>query len=299
MKHFDLKQIRFAAMAAASMICAGTSSCITRAGNSDGVVRSMALGEASSAACACYAPAGFEVFLSAPGVNILQRSANEYLTVVDLRYATLRNLTGDPSGGNVGRLSESDFWTKGQSQDTTTRKLRVVLNGTFFDQSKWPAPIAYGLKKDGDVLSYGYARPDTSPDEFASKVKLFTFRSSASRVWMGDWNTGSFSISPDVVSGLTWDAVKDYPWPLGTARTFVAIADQDCDGTPETAIFYTSSSHADRSRKEVNSLLMSIGASATMMLDGGSSTFLMIDQQLKIPEGKGSLPHAIGIYSGK
>lgn len=259
-------------------------------------------GEAAQDVCACYPLPGFSSLIYTQGLQVYQRNNADFLTVVDLRYATLRNITGPVSGSSVGLLDESGFWWAAKGLESTTRKLRVVVNGTFFSQSGNSVPIAYGLKKDSSLISWGYARPDTSPDSFGKQglVQLFAFNNSAQRAWIGAWNTGSLSTSPDVIGALSPSASKDninLNYCLTTtSRTFAGLMDQNCDGTPETVLLYTSKCS---SRDDANKVLTGFGALATTMLDGGTSTFMVYDGKIPIQQAKGGLPHAIAVFTGK
>ncbi|WP_437944965.1 hypothetical protein WME98_28785 [Sorangium sp. So ce296] len=269
----------------------------------DGVVEGEAAGAGGESDVASEAlvpvPAGYsEVALSAPssGVRVFKRNdADEWVTIVDLRQATARNITGAVSGGDpdyllVQRNSYTAYWTDARSHETSTRKLRVVVSGTF-GAFTYPTGIAFGLKKDGSHISYGYAAPGgPAPESF--NVKLFTFNNPMSRAWIGTYDRSSFG-SPDVVGAL--DVAADKNKYASIQRTMVGVRDDNGDGDLET-ILVLSTRRATQA--VAASRLSAFGAHEMAMLDGSGSTSLIVDGATRIAADR-PVPHAIAFYSGK
>jgi len=117
-----------------------------------------------TARAAITVPQGFTRILSDTGVKVYQkkysRGEPDFVTVVDLRSGTLRNFTGWVSGTAVYRKTLQTFWNDAVAQNTSAKRAKVVLNGTFFatnDRDPYPpVGIAFGLKADWWLMSYGY-----------------------------------------------------------------------------------------------------------------------------------------------
>src|SRR5215208_4254353 len=185
---------------------------------------------------------------SSAGVRVYEkrnsRGVMDYVTIVDMRYGTLRNFTGEVSGtiydSAVRRYSIQTFWSRAIAQNTANRKAAVVINGTFFDPNNNPAKIAFGLKADWWRISYGYA----VWNEFPGLIRTFAFDSSYGSSSIQPYNPGDRSIFdggiPNVVGGLDPSANKDKYNNI--ARTFVGVGDDNNDTKSETVIFFSSSS---------------------------------------------------------
>ncbi|MBW4619492.1 MAG: phosphodiester glycosidase family protein [Cyanosarcina radialis HA8281-LM2] len=247
-------------------------------------------------AAAVTVPESFEEILSDRGVQVYKKnsasSKSDYVTVVNLQQGMLRNLTGtltDVPNGKIERKSTNDFWNDAVRQNTSTRKARVVVNGTFFSQKYNPTPIAFGLKIAGTTVSYGYGL-----DEFPNLTTTFAFNSSTATASIQPYDLVTFDRDfPDVVGALDPAANKSAEKYL--PRTFVGILDDDGDANTETVIFY--SSNSARQIDAVNTL-KSFGTSSEAMLDGGSSTGLIINGRTYIRASR-TIPQAIAIYARK
>src|SRR5262249_25472576 len=160
---------RRTALATLSMLVAALTGCVASVepdGRGDGDTESEDVAEARQPLSI---PAGWSaVALQAPssGVSLYKKSgADSYVTIVNLKLATLRNIRGQPiapPGGSasyqsVPRKNYTEFWPAAQALETSTRKLRVVFSGTFGSTND-PSytPIAFGLKKDNSIISLGY-----------------------------------------------------------------------------------------------------------------------------------------------
>lgn len=220
----------------------------------------------------------------------------DYVTVVDLRYGSVENLQGTVTGapnGSISRKSFSAFWTDATGKNNLYKMARVVVNGTLFSSEPNPTPIAFGLKSHGSVLNYGYGL-----NEYPNLVKTIAFDSSGAKAaTIQLWNAATFNGStPDVVGILDVTANKNKTSYIG--RTFIGVSDQNKDGTPETILIY---SCLKATQASAASVLASFGASAQGMLDGGSSTGLIISgaNPPTINPSRTTIPHAIAFYSGK
>jgi hypothetical protein len=238
-------------------------------------------------------PAGFQLILSDQGVKVYRKNYTggqpDYVTVVDLRYGTIRNFTGWVTGDAIERRSLSTHWNNAVAQNTANRRAKVAINGTFFSTDAYPAPIAFGLKADWWKMSYGYGL-----NEFPGLVRTLAFDSGFGSSSIQPYSQSTFDSGiPDVVGGLDPTANKQ---PSSyTGRTFVGVRDDNGDGHSETVVFF-SSNYATQAGAV--SVLNGFGAGSKMMLDGGGSTGLIVDGTTYINPAR-TIPHAIIICAGK
>jgi hypothetical protein len=238
-------------------------------------------------------PTGFQLILSDQGVKVYRKNYTggqpDYVTVVDLRYGTIRNFTGWVTGDAIERRSLSTHWTNAVAQNTANRRAKVAINGTFFSTDAYPAPIAFGLKADWWRMSYGYGL-----NEFPGLVRTFAFDSGFGSSSIQPYSQSTFDAGiPDVVGGLDPTANKQSGSYIG--RTFVGVRDDNGDGHSETVVFF-SSNYATQAGAV--SVLNGFGAGSKMMLDGGGSTGLIVDGTTYINPSRTS-PHAIILCAGK
>ena len=239
-------------------------------------------------------PPGFQRILSDTGVNVYRKDyaggQPDFVTVVDLRYATLRSFTGWVYGDAVERRALSTFWNDAVGQDTSTRRTKVALNGTFFSTDAYPAPIAFGLKADWWRMSYGYGL-----NEYPGLVRTLAFDSSFGSSSIQPYSQATFDAGiPNVVGGLDPTANKQPSTYQG--RTFVAVRDDNGDGHSETVIFF-SSKYA--TQPGAVSVLEGFAPGSTkMMLDGGGSTGLTVNGTPYITPSR-TIPHAFIVCAGK
>jgi hypothetical protein len=243
-------------------------------------------------------PSGFYQIKSGTGFRLYRKDYSggqpDFVAVVDLRYATLRNLTGAytrPWDGSVYRKSMSTFWNDAVAGNTSTRTARMVINGTFFSTNDNPTPLAFGLKSNGTVIHYGYGL-----NEFPGLVRTFHFNMGASRSAIKSYATSNFDAAgsdPDVVGAL--DPTANKSASSFVQRTFVGVHDSNGDGIHETVLTYSS---AYARQVDATSVLQAFGANGIAMLDGGGSTGLIVDGSAYIAAGR-TVPHAIAIYSGR
>lgn len=243
-------------------------------------------------------PSGFQLISSDTGVRVYQKNYSggqpDYVIIVDLRYATLRNFTGRVSGpsGNalITRRLLSSYWNDAVAQNTSTRKIKVGINGTFFDPNNDPTGISFGLKADRWLMSYGYGI-----NEPGTKYTLAydsDYKSSSIQTYSRSIFDGSI---PNVIGGYDPNYDKDGKKNSNIQRTFVGVRDDNNDGHSETVIFYASKY---ATQPWAINILNSFGAGSKMMLDGGGSTCLTVDGTPKISTTR-PIPQAFMIYSGK
>lgn len=223
----------------------------------------------------------------------------DYVTIVDVRYGTLRNFTGEPSGTyydmKVKRYKLDEFWRRAVSQNTSSRKAAVVINGTFFYPGDNPTAISYGLKADYWIMSLGF---DRYARAYSGKIRTFAFDTDYGSSSIQTYNPDDGSIfwgpTPNVIGGLEIDANKEPS--VVKQRTFVGVRDDDGDTRSETIIFFASR-YATQSRAA--SVLGSFGAGSKMMLDGGSSTSMYLNGQQVITGSAALVPQVFVIYTGR
>lgn len=243
-------------------------------------------------------PSGFNQIKSGTGFRLFRKDYSggqpDFVAVVDLRYATMRNLTGAytrPWDGSVYRKSMANFWNDAVAGNTSTRSARMVINGAFFSTNDDPTPLAFGLKSNGTVIHYGYG-----VSEYPGLVKTFHINMSASRAAINTYATSNFdgvNSSPDVVGAL--DPAANKSASSFVPRTFVGVQDSNGDGNFETVFTYSS---AYARQVDATSVLQAFGASRIAMMDGGGSTGLIVDGTTYIAAGR-TVPHAFAIYTGR
>lgn len=266
----------------------------------DGPTDEPTLGEVSQALSV---PNGFFSISSGTGVTVYQKNyaggQPDYVTVVDLRQGSLKNLNGTPSGNAgaqlIARKSMSTFWSDAVAGNTGTKTAKVVVNGTFFSTNQSPTPIAYGLKAGGTVFNYGYASGD-----YPGFLRVFQFNSSGQTCAILNYDKPNFpttfnSNTPDAAGTVDPGANFAGQQSSWIARTLVGVADQNGDGVPETALFYSSALATQASAKAV---LNAFGAPTVALFDSGGSTGAIVDGVTKVTAGR-TVPHAIAIYAGK
>jgi hypothetical protein len=240
-------------------------------------------------------PEGFELVFSHSGVQFYQRSLpirqQEYVTVVRLDRGKIANVIGTVSeapDGKLERKSLLQFWGLAAKENTQNNELKVLVNGTFFSQRFDPAPIAFGLKVAGNVVSYGYGL-----DEFPGLIKIFGFGNK--KAFIDDYNNlqDLDSKTPNFIGGLNVTAGKSSEKYL--PRTFVGVKDEDNNGINETVIFYSSAAARQR---EASNVLDTFGANNKIMLDGGNSTGLIVNGVTYIKANR-TVPQAIAIYASQ
>lgn len=236
----------------------------------------------------------FKLMLSQTGVQVYKKDDakgnTDYVTVVNLKKGTIRNLIGAEGtpNGTVKKKLAREFWQDAVKQNTSSLKAMVVVNASFFSTNDDPTGIAFGLKLGGSTISYGYA----IAKEYPGQIRTFSFNPDQGIANIQSYAKETFDSMPEVVGAL--DAVANKSAFSYLPRTFVGVRDDDGNGTKETVIFY-SSSYARQI--DASNVLTGFGASATAMLDGGGSTFLIVSGNSLISTER-KVPHAIAVYAG-
>ncbi len=236
---------------------------------------------ASPSASNSKAPKGFEVISDSVGVQVYRRDngLQSYMTVLDFQKgAMMRNLTGEVVGDRqVGHRSLMEYWNMAKP-DKTMKPAKVVINGTFFARYNQPTDLAFGLKSDGQVISYGYGLK-----EFPgfNKTVAWDFQ----RIQIAPYAKATFDgPMPNVVGALDVNAGKRKDKYL--PRTFI--------GSKGKQVFIFSSNYA----RQIDAVraLQEFGAESMAMLDGGGSTGLIVDGK-ELLQANTKVPHGIAIFS--
>ena len=235
------------------------------------------------------APEGFKLVLEDTGVQVYKKDSGnqklEYVTVVNIRSGGLNNLIGKADGTpnvQVKKKLLTQFWQDAQ-KNTPSRKLRVLVNGTFFSTNDNPTGIAFGLKVSSNIITYGYA----IGKEYPGEIVTFSFNPMPGGANILPYDRSTFgAINSNVVGALAANANKSATSFL--PRTFVGVSGKD------SVIIY--SSNYARQIDAVN-VLKRFGASQEAMLDGGGSTGLIVDGKALIPTNR-PIPHALAVYGG-
>lgn len=240
----------------------------------------------------------------------------DFVTVANLRHSTLRSFTGTLSGTSPCRkssrlylcsssstattCSSGSYWGVAGAAGTSSRILRVLVNGTFFSTLDDPTGFAFGLRRDSSLISYGYGIDSGNGDcatssEYPADTYTFRFNNATDRANVSTYDISQFSSTTytDVIGALNPTCCKS---PSSyQARTLVGTRDDDNDGRHETVFFFSSS----YSRlTDADTILRAFGATTTGQLDGGGSSGLVAGGSQLVRTTR-SLPHAIAIYSGQ
>ncbi len=242
------------------------------------------------------ATCGFQPILKASGVKVYYKnqksSKKEYITVIQTTKAKIANLTGAVFKIPASRVSKkplSQFWQDAVSNNTSTKKARVVLNGTFFSTKQQLTGIAFGLKARDQIITYGYG----IANEYPGEIRTFSFNPQAGFASIQPYTTESFRRFPEVIGALDANANKAATKYL--PRTFVGVRDDNGDNLNETVIFY-SSNYARQ--VDARDALKCFGVNTSAMLDGGGSTGIIVDGKPLIDTPR-KIPHAIGVFEGR
>ncbi|MDJ0675440.1 MAG: phosphodiester glycosidase family protein [Calothrix sp. MO_167.B42] len=247
----------------------------------------------------------FQPIIQTSGVKVYNKSGTnnklEFVTIVNIKKARLANLIGELSYSHTPKANPSHhrskikkkllthFWQDAVQQNTTSNQAKVVLNGAFFSTKNDPTGIAFGLKVNGNLITYGYG----VGNEYFGQIRTFSWHNQSNIAKIQTYMVQTFKIVQDVVGGLDITANKSANKYL--PRTFVGVGDRDGDGVTETVMFY-SSNYARQI--DASATLRGFGAKATMMLDGGGSTGIIVDGKPLISTNR-PIPHALAIYAGE
>jgi hypothetical protein len=226
----------------------------------------------------------FQASNLAPGITMWTNATKEtYVIEADLSKTELRSLSGATTPtGKVGQFQFEEFWAKHKSQGN----LQVLINGTFFQEYNKPTGIAFGLKQDNRLITYGYGL-----NEFPDKTMTVS------------WAKGQISIEPysrSTFDGTMPNVIGALAPTAGTnanrflRRTFIGVKNQHQNArTYNTVLLFTSPS---ASQSEATQTLQQFGAKQVAMLDGGGSTGSIVGGKTMMQPSR-KLPQTIGIFS--
>ena len=219
-----------------------------------------------------------------------QVKKQEYITVIDTRKATIKNLTGNITGNNNSKISKkilSNFWQDALELNTASHKVVAMVNGAFFSTNDNPTDIAFGLKTDNNLITYGYA----IAKEYPGQIRAFAFRPFSGIARIQNYTKQLFSHFPEVLGALHPLADKSSQKYL--PRTFIGVSDLDNNGTQESVVLY-SSNYA----RQIDAIkvLRDFRCRTIAMLDGGGSTGLIVNGRSLISTNR-PIPHAIAVYA--
>ena len=308
---------RFVASAAAILLGAactnGSTSDSEESGEpADQEVRDENSGEATSAAITI--PPGFSLINSWTGVSVYKKDwaggYPDFVTIIDLGKASLQSLTGTTNSApcatvgrkSIGAIGAGTYWAAAQAADTLTKKTRVVLSGTFFnptyDSDSSPTGISFGLKKDGQVLSYGYGVNNGvcgNANEAPGGQLLFGFNQGGASAWIGGYSKAQMDNGTPNYAGA-WGSTCCKKPSIYTGRTLVGIRDDNSNGVYETVMFFSSKSAMLTGVNGADDTLKNFGATVRANFDGGGSTGLVVNGSVKIATAR-KIPHAFAVYS--
>jgi Phosphodiester glycosidase len=200
--------------------------------------------------------------------------------------AELRSLSGKPAGnGKVGQMSFAEFAAPNAKPNAKKEVPKVMINGTFFQEYDKPTGIAFGLKQNKQLITYGYGL-----NEFPTQTVTLAW--SQGRIAIEPYSRRTFDgVMPNVVGALAATAGKNANKPL--PRTFIGTKDIREDSAYKTVLFFSSQG---ATQSEAEQTLKEFGAEQVAMLDGGQSTGLMVNGKI-IMQPKTKLPQTIGVFS--
>jgi Phosphodiester glycosidase len=160
-----------------------------------------------------------------------------------------------------------------------------LINGTFFQEYDKPTGIAFGLKQDKQLITYGYGL-----HEFPGQNVTIAWSDRGISIEPYKQSTFDSNI-PNVVGTLSSTAGTNANKLL--RRTFVGVKNLQADKTYGTVLLFISPS---ATQGEAEKTLREFGAEHVAMLDGGASTGLIVNgKTLSQPTTR--LPQTIGIFS--
>ena len=247
-------------------------------------------------------PEGFTVVNTAPGCTLYAKDypggQPDWVIVVDLGMAQVRSAFGPlaDAGAGAGALGGDNpaftkqglqtFWTQAHADNSKTF---AVLNGQFFVTTTNPSPLAFAVRADGTVVSDGYG----TTIEYVGQQRLLKIGNLAAAASVGAFSKEALysNDTPDAVAGLEVTADKSPATPTG--RTFAAVRDDNGDGTAEQVLFFVSKLATQSGASDV---LTAFGATEQVMLDGGGSSQLIVQGNIKVSSSR-ILPHAIVVIA--
>jgi hypothetical protein len=209
---------------------------------------------------------------------------------LELLHGPIANpgLNMGPYGGNdpsIWRQTLQETWNEFSSSNNNAF---CITNGQFFSTNDNPTKLAFSLKKDGVIVSDGYAVAGVNEEYPGQKLMLEIWSDKADIRPLSQSNLLSSS-APNIIAGLTEDADKGPSSNVG--RTFVGVADINGDGFYEVILIFNS---GNSTQNMAASVLRSFGAEKVIMLDGGGSTQLICEGQSHISSSR-SIPQTLAV----
>jgi hypothetical protein len=219
----------------------------------------------------------------APGIKMFTNTAKKiYVIEADLSKAELRSISGEATpAGKVGQMKFQEFWTK----NNTKGNLHILINGTFFQEYDKPTGIAFGLKQNNKLITYGYGL-----NEFPGQNVTVSWSDTGISIEPYSRSTFDGKI-PNVVGALSPTAGTNANRLL--RRTFIGVKDLRSTKTYGTVLLFIG---PGATQSEATKTLREFGAEHVAMLDGGASTGLIVDGKT-LSQPKTRLPQTIGIFS--
>ena len=247
-------------------------------------------------------PSGFFQIRSDIGVSLYKKDyvggQPDFVQVADLdQGAQVKFLHGSIADLGVGQGSfggnNATFWktsllTAWNDFAGANDHAFCITNGQFFSTLADPTPLAFPLKKDGQILSDGYG----SDNEFPGQLLILEIWNDHADIRPLTKDNLYGSSAPDILGGLTEDANKGITNYVG--RTFAGIDDTDGDGDYEMIYIFTSSYARQTTAATV---LRNFGADKVIMFDGGGSTQMRCGSTSYIYSSR-SIPQTIGVIAG-
>ncbi len=249
---------------------------------------------ASASAPGVDAPPGFTSILTADGVELFRKEypggTPDYVVWVNLaRHARLVFLQGDrlPSAGASAASPTFDrppmeiHW---QTLRKAHKDAFCIINGAFFPAGSSPAPLTFGLKSGGVILSEGA--------EGSDPALMLEIGTASARI--SPYSPDGFrqSSAEHILVGLSSQA--DVDSQALKARTAVGVRDADGDGQAEVVLLFASKTTRQNDAVEV---LRGFGAQEVMLLSDGDATQLWCNDQPYVYAEAG-LPQVIGVRAG-
>lgn len=215
----------------------------------------------------------------------------DFVVVADIRQTKITSILGaitdprlnqGPLGGSdalVTRASLANLWTKGVSEQGP---LFSLANGQFFDPSLLNTILAFTVKQarlviDGHQLLV----------EYPGLIRLLRINNVTHQADIIPFNKQTFKTDiasfDTVIAGLDRTANKGIRSAVG--RTFVGVSNQG---------FFFLYSTAAATQAEAAKAVSAFGADNQLMLDGGGSQQLMVQNKMYV-QGQRTIPHAVAI----
>jgi hypothetical protein len=264
----------------------------------------------NSASTLCQVAPGYRRSAYFQGVGIYTKVENGktiYATVVHLQNASLGQLVNSTGYPKMGA-----WWDMAAKFNTSTRRLKAMINGTEFGPDWWLNPLgskiefADGLKVDGMVLDYGAKAANP-----ANERVLFTFGVNTAAIIPYNKSVMDDARYPNLIGAIS-----------GTRKTNVSGATRQWGGLRDSAflgyqgetrfltvVFLTMPDSMTWVGADFEMESFGVTDQNRAQLDGGGSTTLLVDRSAYCQPhtltiaGIGlvqrALPHVITIYGGK